>query len=171
MAKAVTISRDEMHDFLIRRGFIILTLEGTKELVYGRIVAPNLSLRVYTSIEGACSRSIGSDAIRTVLVTRINGRGPESTIKIVGGDRRVHRVEGWRENLQDRLDGWRDQLGPVCHKCGRMTVRRESRRGPFWGCSGYPECKSITPMGGGLVREPLSQLSERRGDMNFDEEG
>ena len=77
MAKAIEISRDEMHEFLVSRGFIPLTIEGTKELVYGRIVAQNLSLRVYTSVVGDSSRGVGKDAIRTVLVTRINGRGPD----------------------------------------------------------------------------------------------
>lgn len=168
MAKAIEITRDEMHEFLVGRGFIPLTIEGTKELVYGRIVAQNLSLRVYTSIVGGSSRGVGKDAIRTVLVTRINGRGPDSEIKIVGSDRRVHRVEGWRNNLQDRLDHWQEQLGLVCPKCGRMTVKRQSARGPFWGCSAYPVCKSITPLRHrvpALASEPTSGIS------NFDAEG
>lgn len=165
MAKAVTISRDEMHDFLTRRGFIPLTIEGTKELVYGRLVARNLSLRVYTSIVGDTSRSVGADAIRTVLVTRVNGRGPDSKIQFVGGDRRVHRVEGWRNNLQDRLDRWQEQLGPTCPKCGQMTVCRRSNRGEFWGCSGYPKCRSILSINGLLSQQAVPTGS------NFDEEG
>ena len=31
---------------------------------------------------------------------------------------------------------------PPCPQCGRPMVRRTSRDGtPFWGCSGYPQCK------------------------------
>lgn len=29
---------------------------------------------------------------------------------------------------------------PVCERCGRPMVKRNGRRGPFWGCSGYPQC-------------------------------
>lgn len=165
MAKATEITRDEMHDFLTRRGFTPLSLAGVKELVYGRIVAHNLSLRVYTSIVGDSSRSVGKDAIRTVLVTRVYPvrTDAEDIIKLVGSDRRVHRVEGWRSNLQDRLDRWQEQVGPVCPKCGRMTVKRQSARGPFWGCCAYPVCKSITP----LASKPVSGAS----DSSFDAEG
>jgi len=30
-----------------------------------------------------------------------------------------------------------------CDKCGKPMLLRRSRYGPFWGCSGYPECKNI----------------------------
>ena len=33
----------------------------------------------------------------------------------------------------------------MCPDCGRPLVIRQSRRGPFVGCSGYPECKFIEP--------------------------
>lgn len=29
-----------------------------------------------------------------------------------------------------------------CEKCGKPMVVRASRRGPFWGCTGYPKCKN-----------------------------
>jgi len=36
---------------------------------------------------------------------------------------------------------------PVCPECGKTMVRREAKTGPrrgqaFWGCSGFPDCKS-----------------------------
>ena len=31
----------------------------------------------------------------------------------------------------------------VCPKCGRPLVKRKSRRGEFWACSGYPSCSYI----------------------------
>lgn len=31
---------------------------------------------------------------------------------------------------------------PTCRKCGKTMVRRESERGPFWGCPGFPKCWS-----------------------------
>ena len=30
-----------------------------------------------------------------------------------------------------------------CDKCGREMLRVHGRRGDFWGCSGYPKCRSI----------------------------
>ena len=30
-----------------------------------------------------------------------------------------------------------------CKTCGKSLVRRESAKGPFFGCSGYPGCKKI----------------------------
>lgn len=142
MATAVEISLRDMDEFLSRQGFsVIPNLPRTREVVYGKVVGANLCLRVYTSIEGGSSRGVGEDAIRTVLVARVEGE-----VKLVGSDRRVHRVEGWRKNLQSRLDGWAEQLGPACPKCGLPTVKRRSKRGPFWGCSNYPVCRSVTPV-------------------------
>jgi restriction system protein len=37
--------------------------------------------------------------------------------------------------------------GPTFQRCGRQMVLRESARGKFWGCSGYPNCRQITPLG------------------------
>ena len=34
----------------------------------------------------------------------------------------------------------------VCPNCGKKMVVRESRRGEFLGCSGYPDCKTIVPL-------------------------
>ena len=29
-----------------------------------------------------------------------------------------------------------------CPNCGKPMVRRKSKNGYFWGCSGFPECKT-----------------------------
>lgn len=34
-----------------------------------------------------------------------------------------------------------------CKTCGKALVRRESARGPFFGCTGYPTCKKIYQVG------------------------
>ena len=31
----------------------------------------------------------------------------------------------------------------VCPNCGAIMVKRRSAYGYFWGCSGYPKCKTI----------------------------
>jgi DNA topoisomerase-1 len=42
------------------------------------------------------------------------------------------------------------QLGN-CPQCGKPLARRTSRRGPFVGCTGYPECRYIQPAAAGGV--------------------
>ena len=32
---------------------------------------------------------------------------------------------------------------PPCSKCGGVTSKRTSARGPFFGCKKYPDCKGI----------------------------
>lgn len=137
MAKSIEISKTDMHEFLTARRFVPVTVEGTKELVYGRIVRKDTCLRVYTSIVGETSRGNGEDAIRVCLVQKT----PDG-IKGLGSKTRVHRVEGWRKNLEARLDGWEEMCGPTC-ACGRPMAQRRSKRGKFWGCTGYPVCRQI----------------------------
>ena len=36
---------------------------------------------------------------------------------------------------------------PPCEKCGKPMVKRRSRYGEFYGCSGYPDCKNILRTG------------------------
>jgi len=43
---------------------------------------------------------------------------------------------------------------PSCPKCGAPMVQRRSRRGPFWGCSKYPECKGTRSLDGTTREEP-----------------
>lgn len=162
MATAVEISRQDMHKFLAAQGFKeIQNLPGTKEIVYGKIVdkTSQLCLRVYTSVVGETSRGTGEDAIRCVLVTKVG-----QDVKVIGGDRRVHRVEGWRSNLQNRLDNWAEQLGPACPKCQAATVRRRSKRGPFWGCCRYPVCKSVQPIQAPVYSRNRPAAGERGGE-------
>ena len=45
----------------------------------------------------------------------------------------------------------------ICPKCGKPMVIRDSRRGPFMACSGYPECKttfSVDKDGNKVSNEP-----------------
>ena len=59
---------------------------------------PNVELKVYTGIcpANGQSKKVGADAVRVCAVDTVNHRG---WIKA----RRVHRVEGWRDNLKNRI--------------------------------------------------------------------
>lgn len=165
MATYYNISRDEMHAFLTARGFVPMKLEGVQELVYGKRVDQNnkpLTLRVYTGINpSGASRGVGEDAIRVALFVLFRKQvgfnhktnEPIWTMQTahVGGDKRVHRVEGWAKNLANRLDTWQEGLPDHdCPKCGSPLTIRKGKYGPFAGCAAYnikvngqPSCKYI----------------------------
>ncbi|MBR4760860.1 MAG: topoisomerase DNA-binding C4 zinc finger domain-containing protein [Lachnospiraceae bacterium] len=33
------------------------------------------------------------------------------------------------------------ELLKKCPKCGSLLKKRNGKYGPFWGCSGYPDCR------------------------------
>lgn len=39
---------------------------------------------------------------------------------------------------------------PTCQRCGRPMVVRDSARGKFWGCSGFPKCRNTAPLNTGV---------------------
>jgi len=143
MATATTINRDEFEAYVTGRGLqLIPNLPNTKELVYGKRVDKGnlkLSLRVYSSITpDGVSREVGADAIRVCLWS-IHGGKP----LLVSSSVRVHRVEGWRKNLCERLDSWESLLSDRRCVCGVPMIKRHNkkRNNDFYGCARYPECK------------------------------
>lgn len=139
-ARYVNVSETEMHEFLTPQGFKRIQIEGTVELVYGKRVHQDdlqLTLRVYTGIDpSGSSRGVGDDAIRVSLFMR-----QENRIVKLGGSKRVHRVAGWRANLQNRLDNWLDEFPKHKCKCGYPMVPRKGTKGAFLGCSNFPICR------------------------------
>lgn len=140
MAQYYQISETEIDEFLTKQGFRKITgLPNTKEIVYGKRVDQAhqgskrlLTLRVYTSITMGAARLCGDDALRVVIFEKIG----DQIVKL-GGSKRVHRVQGWRRNLQARIDGWLDYLPKdSCHCCGKpMVVRRRRKdKKPFLAC-------------------------------------
>jgi hypothetical protein len=144
----VNINKSEMQEFLVPKGFQEMIIPNTDEIVFGKRVDQNgikFSIRVYTGINpSGDSRKSGSDAIRVAVFMKVG----EAIKKGVSG-KRVHRVLGWKANLQSRLDEIIQKL-PVntCHDCGMPMVLREGKskeKGEpykFYGCSGYPVCRS-----------------------------
>ena len=61
----------------------------------------------------------------------------------------VFREEGgFREKLTEiRVEARaKKEDAPECPVCGKYMKKRNSARGPFWGCTGYPECKGTRPI-------------------------
>jgi len=48
---------------------------------------------------------------------------------------------------------------PTCPTCDKPMKKRNSSRGEFWGCTGYPECKGTRPCDAGLRTQDLGQSS------------
>ena len=49
-----------------------------------------------------------------------------------------------------------------CEKCGKPMVVRASRRGAFWGCTGYPKCRNLIAIEGAKVIMPEAELTEHK---------
>lgn len=58
-----------------------------------------------------------------------------------------------------------DETNPACPKCGQDMKLRKSSRGPFWGCSNYPECDGLRKITVG-AQLPSAQRAEAR-ELNF----
>ena len=150
MATYTNITQDEIEEFLFPQGFQEIKLAGTREKVYAKRVDQlvmradtilgkrPLSLRVYTGIEDGKSRKVGEDAIRVTVFWK-DSAGHAGKIYMAGSSKRVHRVKGWKKNLQNRIDAWKDSLGPMC-VCGAPMVERKGKNGNFYGCARYPVC-------------------------------
>jgi len=54
------------------------------------------------------------------------------------------REGGFREKLAGvRVEARaKDEDAPVCPACGKAMQKRNSARGKFWGCAGYPDCRA-----------------------------
>ena len=55
---------------------------------------------------------------------------------------------GVRERMTRARVATRDTDAPACPDCGKMMRRRSSRKGDFWGCSAYPDCRGTRPITG-----------------------
>jgi len=103
MATYHNITADDMKGFLkADKGWIEgeQLSQGVKEIVYSLPLkqTPNIHIKVYTGInkQTGASRPVGGDAIRVCAVDVQKRLG---WIK----SNRVHRVEGWRNNLKARI--------------------------------------------------------------------
>jgi hypothetical protein len=99
-ATYTVVTLDEMNDVLkASKGWV--QVDGSaREYVYEWKVPQchGVVIRVYTSIhkDTAVGRRKGGDAIRVCAVNTVKDRGLVKS-------RRVHRTQGWRENLKSRV--------------------------------------------------------------------
>jgi len=99
MATYRNITIEEMRELLrSEKGWKEGATKNSKEVVFSHNLKryPFILLRVYSGIVNGESRGVGRDAIRVCAVNVKTDRG---FIKA----KRVHRVEGWRNNLEKRV--------------------------------------------------------------------
>ena len=148
MATYYPIPLGEMDEVL--RGYRFAPVDLTyrnrpvKEWVYERRLprSPNHFVRVYTGVQrygrdAGRSRKVGKDAIRVQVVYR-----DEKGETLVSQPKRVHRVEGWRENLQKRMNEISSTLPQVeFDSRGEPMTLRKHKGNYFWGSRDYPKYK------------------------------
>jgi len=74
-----------------------------------------------------------------------------TNIKLIGGPELWGMIQGVQASMP--ISTSEPAVGPTkqCQKCGKEMVVRTARQGQhvgqqFWGCKGYPACKSTTPL-------------------------
>ena len=153
MAEFYSVSLEEMDAFLRPMRFQPVDLtyrrRPVKEWVYQRPVPSraNHFVRVYTGInrygqQQNQSRGVGKDAIRVQVIYR-DEAGFET---LVTQPKRVHRVQGWADNLANRLEEINRTRPQVAFDSrGKPMTLRKGKTGWFWGSSDYPRYKETRP--------------------------
>jgi DNA topoisomerase I len=90
-------------------------------------------------------------------------KGVNRDLDEIAGGKRTYRelVAAVHEQLGRELQGLeagRDTRGQavICPECGKPMTRRVGKNGPFWSCSGYPNCKRTLDDRGGAPVDPNS---------------
>lgn len=71
------------------------------------------------------------------------------------------------------LDIGENFSNPKCNKCGNITVLRDSFKGPFFGCSKYPECEGIVKLEDALGEKesmPVIDINENEENAEISQE-
>ncbi len=110
-----------------------------KENVY-MVSINDIHIKVFSSIVGGTSRSVGSDAIRVVGWDLVSDR------PISSSEGRVNRTENWSENLKVRIQTVVSKVvdarnAPKCKICGGMLVEMKGKFGKFTGCLNFKNHK------------------------------
>jgi hypothetical protein len=153
-AEYTRISAGDMDTFLIDLGFVEEPRVPRRERQYVKLYGrgpggAELMTRVYSSIIDSlgAARDSGKDAIRVVPIYRHPTYGDFA----LGKNKRVHRVNGWRRNLTNRIEESEQSApGPVLDSRGKPMRLRQNRKTKqyFWGSLDYPKNLETKPYRG-----------------------
>lgn len=154
----VTITKEEFEKFL-PKDFTVVDNPQSKEIIYDFPTKDSrINLRVYSSVDIRTNdtRGIGKDAIRCVLIDT-------KSDKPIDKGKRTHRMENWRERLQEKLDLLQSEVDGVkfCRSCGSAMALRTAKKGnnsgsSFYGCLRYPLCMTTMSTEGKVRERPES---------------
>lgn len=106
-AQFTEITFDDMSKFILRSWRALRPKQGTekREIYYDLALSDNVAIRIWTSIGVGrnTGADIGSDAIRIQLLAKKGGR---SWPLVQGKAPIVKRTQGWKNNLQDRVEDY-----------------------------------------------------------------
>ncbi len=106
-AQFTEVTFDDMSKFILRSWRALRPKQGTekREIYYDLALSANVSIRIWTSIGVGrdTGADIGSDAIRIQLLAKKGGR---SWPLVQGKAPIVKRTQGWKNNLQDRVEDY-----------------------------------------------------------------
>jgi hypothetical protein len=104
-AQFTEVTLEEMAKFILRSWRALRPKQGTerREVYYDLALSENVIIRIWTSIGAGrdTGADVGSDAIRIQLLARKGGRSWPLT---KGKAPIVKRTQGWKNNLQDRVE-------------------------------------------------------------------
>lgn len=142
----VEISQEEFEEFLeeLPWDFEHVNYEWTQEHIYEMYSEKKTkAIRIYSSIDkrSGSGRDKGSDAIRTVLLHKVEFPDGGSAWRPLRSEKRTNRIGTWRKNLRQKIEniiGSKDEL-KRCSECGRLMIiqRTKDESNKFWGCTGY----------------------------------
>lgn len=138
MSTYVKWAKEDIVPTLEIAGFKIIELPRTNELVFERDVdrALSIKIRIYSSISGNAVRNKGKDAARVVLMYGD---------KAVWKSKRVHRTQGFLENLLKRCrEAYASVCQERCPQCNAPMILRHQKKDDtkkFWGCANFPLCR------------------------------
>jgi hypothetical protein len=148
-ARYVQITLEEFDEFM--EGLFFERLDhrtlNYSEYVYERqFLNVDAKIRIYSSISiyGEESRGKGRDAIRVVVLYKFPSefRGP-LIWQAAKKQKRVHRVQNWRTNLDKRIEEARIIINvDPCSECGAPMILREGKYGLFYSCTTWPQCNN-----------------------------
>lgn len=140
-AQFTEVTLEDMSKFVLRSWRALRPKQGTerREIYYDLALSANVAIRIWTSIGVGrdTGADIGSDAIRIQILAKKGGR---SWPLVQGKSPIVKRTQGWKDNLQDRVEDYLELYeekeavfeatatgNPVQDKQDRPEVRDEVR--------------------------------------------
>jgi restriction system protein len=71
--------------------------------------------------------------------------GASNPIQLLDGNTFLQKIQDLDLAVQEKLAVYAFEGGyktPTCASCGTKLIKRDSKRGSFWGCSNYPRCRA-----------------------------